>query len=357
MTTARGHQLVSIGEPLVLASYDLHVGATDALVEVRGAGVCHTDLGFSFEGVRTKHPLPLTLGHEISGIVREAPNPALVGRSVVVPAVIPCGACELCAKGRGTICRAQTFIGSDTHGGFADLVVAPARGLAVVDEERLAARGLDIADLSVVADAVSTAYQAVVRSELSKGDVAIVVGAGGVGGFTVQIARAKGAHVVALDVSKARLELMAEHGASIVIDAAADPKEIRKQISSVAGERGWPKTEWRIFETSGRPKGQNLAFSLLGFGSILTVIGYTLDEIEIRLSNLMAFDATARGNWGCLPELYPAAIEAVLSGDIALAPFIERHPMGRINEVFQGLRRGELTKRPVLIPDFGGTTR
>ena len=112
------------------------------------------------------------------------------------------------------------------------------------DRERrshLGARGahdLDLASLSVIADAVTTPYQAIERSGLGEGDLAIFVGAGGVGGFGVQIAAARAASVVAIDVDSQRLELVAAHGADLVLDSAAlDFRELRRQIRSFAAER------------------------------------------------------------------------------------------------------------------------
>jgi 6-hydroxycyclohex-1-ene-1-carbonyl-CoA dehydrogenase len=72
------------------------------LVRVAGCGVCHTDIGFWKDGVPTKKGTPITLGHEVSGTVVEA-GPSfgsLIGHEVIVPAVIPCGACALCRQGR-----------------------------------------------------------------------------------------------------------------------------------------------------------------------------------------------------------------------------------------------------------------
>ena len=68
------------------------------LIKVAACGVCHTDLGFYYDGVPTRHPFPLILGHEISGTVVEAGDGAedWVGKQVVVPAVIPCGECDAC---------------------------------------------------------------------------------------------------------------------------------------------------------------------------------------------------------------------------------------------------------------------
>jgi len=184
-------------------------GPGEVLVHVAACGVCHTDLGFFYDGVPTRHPFPLTLGHEISGrVVLAGPGAeSWVGRDVVVPAVMPCGTCAACRAGHGAICPAQIFPGNDVHGGFGTHVRVPARGLCAVPDLRrpdVNPHGVDLASLSVVADAVSTPYQAIVRSGLASGDLAVFVGAGGVGGFGVQIAHAMGASVVAVDVDDER---------------------------------------------------------------------------------------------------------------------------------------------------------
>ena len=76
----------------------------EVLVEVAGCGVCHTDLGYFYDGVPTVSKPPLTLGHEISGIV-VAGDQAWIGKEVIVPAVMPCRKCILCKTGRGNRCR------------------------------------------------------------------------------------------------------------------------------------------------------------------------------------------------------------------------------------------------------------
>jgi len=82
------------GQPLVAAGFDPSpLASGEVVVEIAGCGVCHTDLGYYYDGVRTKHDLPLTLGHEISGrVVDGGVNvKQWIGRPVIVPAVIPCG--------------------------------------------------------------------------------------------------------------------------------------------------------------------------------------------------------------------------------------------------------------------------
>lgn len=345
------------GEPMVLEEREEKPGSGEVLVQVAGCGVCHTDLGFFYEGVPTRTPFPLILGHEISGTVvaAGAGSSVEVGRTVIVPAVIPCGSCPACQAGRGSICPRQVFPGCDLHGGFATHLRVPARGLCPVpdlNDRRANPRGIELASLSVVADAVSTPYQAIRRSGLEPGNVAIFVGAGGVGGFGVQIASAMGSEVVAIDVSDERLGLMSRHGASLTLRAdQLDLKAIRAAVKAFSESRGIPTWRQKIFETSGTVPGQATAFGLLGPGGYLGVIGYTAAKAELRLSHLMAMDATAQGNWGCLPEHYPAAVELILSGRVALEPFIERRPLSSINEVFSAVHQRNISRRVVLVPE------
>lgn len=323
-------------------------GADEVVVAVAGCGVCHTDIGFAYEAVPTRHPLPLVLGHEIAGrvVAAGAGAEALAGRGVIVPAVVPCGACAACRAGRPTICRQQFMPGNDGDGGFATHVRVPARGLCLVPDAL--APGITLPMLSVVADAVTTPYEAICRAGLSADDVAVFVGAGGIGGFGVQIAAALGAAVVAVDVDDARLQLAAQHGATLTLNAGHP--ELKAAVRKFAKQSGKRGIGMKVFETSGTPAGQQAAFSLLDFGGYLAVVGYTAQAVEVRLSNLMALDATARGNWGCPPERYPAALDLVLSGKVALAPYIEMHPLAEAPEVLAAVHRRELRRRAVLVP-------
>lgn len=343
--------------PMVREDRDEVPTAGEVLIEVAGCGVCHTDLGFFYEGVPTRHALPLTLGHEISGkVVATGPgSERWLNQSVIVPAVIPCGECPACLAHRGSICPKQIFPGNDVHGGFASHVRVPARGLCRVPDladRRRNPLKLSLPDLSVIADAVSTPFQAIERSGLRRGDAAVFIGVGGVGGFGVQIADALGAHVAAIDIDAERLATIQNHGAKLAIDAraAGEPRELKKKITAFASEHGAPSWRTFIFETSGSKAGQETAFALLGHGGYLSIVGYTPAKVEIRLSNLMALDATAVGNWGCLPEHYPAVLELVLSGSVEVAPFVERRPLSGINETFHELHEHRLQRRVVLVP-------
>lgn len=345
--------MTAVKAPLERATFSATAGDGEVVVAVAGCGVCHTDLGYFYDGVRTNHALPLALGHEISGRVVAAGAGAerWLGKSVIVPAVLPCGECDLCRRGLGTICRNQKMPGNDIQGGFASHIVVPGRGLCEVDEARLAKAGLTLAEVSIVADALTTPYQAVRRAGVRPGSLAVVIGAGGVGGYCVQIAHASGAQVVAIDVDDAKLAAIAGHGAALTLNSRQlDARAIKAAIVDFARKNGLPSTEWFIFECSGTAPGQLTAFGLLVHGATMSVVGFTMDKVEVRLSNLMAFDARAIGNWGCPPEFYPAALDLVLDGKVQIKPFVEPHPLDDINRVFEAVHHREIRRRAVLVP-------
>jgi 6-hydroxycyclohex-1-ene-1-carbonyl-CoA dehydrogenase len=357
MTTMVAWQMVNPKQALERVEVPLpEPGEGDVLVRVSGCGVCHTDLGFFYDGVPTKSALPLTLGHEISGIVQAAGPGAEAwnGCAVVIPAVMPCGTCDVCKEGRGNICMAQKMPGNDIQGGFASHIVVPAKQLAKVpvDEnmQPIGKADVSLEELSVVADAITTPYQAIVEAGLGEQDLAVFIGVGGVGGFGALLAKSVGAAVVAIDVDPQKLENLASH-----VDATFNVKEIpfkelRKKVYGVAKQTGRARTHLKIFETSGTAAGQKTAFGLLTFGAHLSVVGFTLDTVDIRLSNLMAFNATARGNWGCIPKYYPPVIDLILSGKLDIKPFVKTFPLDSINEVFEMAHARKINQRPIMVP-------
>jgi len=344
-------QMTELNKEFTLAEKPLpEIKEGEALVKIAGCGVCHTDLSFWHHGVRTKHVLPLTLGHEISGVVISGPHEWL-NKKVIIPAVLPCGECELCKRGRSNICRNQLMPGNDFDGGFASHVVVPAKYLCPVPEKVLLKYSLQ--QLCVIADAISTPYQVVKKSEIEKGDLAIVIGVGGVGIYGAQIAKIFGAKVIALDVNDDKLAIAKNHGIDATINIKGlDAAAVKEKVKGIAKELKAPSVCWKIFEMSGTKAGQEMAFSLLTFASTLSVVGFTMDKVEVRLSNLMAFDAKLIGTWGCKPELYPEVVELVANDLLKIDQFVETFPLSKINEVFKNTLEHKYTKRSVLVPDF-----
>ena len=337
-------------------------GAGEVIVQVAGCGVCHTDLGFFYDGVPTRHPFPLTLGHEISGTVVEAgagaeawlgPRRGRAGRDALRRVRrLPRRAAARSARSRSSRATTCTAASPATS-------ACPPAGCArcpTWPTPPVNPGGLDLAALSVIADAVSTPYQAIVRS--------------GLGRATWPSSSASAASAASASRSPRRSAPTSSPSTSTPIasrrwrSTAPRSRSTRPRTgcegAAQAGARASPSEAAcppgaaKIFETSGTPAGQATAFGLLGHGGYLSVVGYTPKTVELRLSNLMAFDATAQGNWGCLPEHYPAVVDLVLHGTVALEPFVERRPLSTINDVFAELHAGRVARRLVLDP--GGSS-
>lgn len=345
-------QMVEPGK-LVRATIDApELKPGEALVEVVGCGVCHTDIGYFFDGVPTVTKPPLTLGHEIAGRV-VAGKEGLIGKEVIVPAVMPCNDCPICASGRGNRCLKQAMPGNSLgiYGGFSDYIPVPAADLCVVEDRK----GMPLEHLAVVADAITSPYQAAKRAGISEGDLVVITGAtGGIGVYMTQIASVMGARaVVALARNQDKLERSLEFGATKFISTKdKSVKDVREEFRSYCKESKLPSFGWKMFECSGSKMGQEICLELLGFVGKMLVVGFGTQKVEYMLSRLMAFDAELIGTWGCLPRYYPEVLSLVLDGRIKVGPFVEIRPMGQIEEVFRLSHQGGLMKRVVLTPDF-----
>jgi 6-hydroxycyclohex-1-ene-1-carbonyl-CoA dehydrogenase len=323
----------------------------EVLVEVAGCGVCHTDLGYFYQGVPTVNKPPLTLGHEISGIVVDGEK-AWIGKEVIIPAVMPCRECYLCKTGRGNRCLAQKMPGNSMgiYGGFSSHIPVPAIDICEVKN-----RGnIPLEKLAVVADAATTPFQAAKRADIQVGDNVIVIGVGGVGQYMVQILKALGtANVVAVDINQERLDTMLKNGADFAVNSMGkSARDVSGEIKALRKENGLPSTGWKIFEVSGTKPGQELGLALLSFTGKMIVVGFGPHKVEYSISRLMAFDAELIGSWGCLPEYYPAVLSMVTSGKINFEEFVQTRPMSTIQESFDEAHKQSPDKRIVLVPDF-----
>ncbi len=339
-------QMAKRNEPLVMVDQPLGDLQPDyARVKVAGCGLCHTDLGFIYTEVRIGHELPLVLGHEISGTVAEG---SLKGKQVLVPAVIPCLTCERCQSGNQRICSNRINTGNDIHGGFAEYIDVPENTLVVIPKE------VDqevLAQMSVIADAVTTPLQAITNLGLKKGDVAIFIGVGGVGGFGALLALAYGAEVFAIDINDRKLEKLSKAGVKHTLNASEnDIRATKKWVREVCKAEGLPDFGHKIFETSGSIPGQELAFALINNGAQMATVGFTMDKLNLRISNLMAFDARIIGNWGANLDIYKEAVQLYFDGKLNLKDFTELHPLSSINEIIHKAHHEGLDSRAVFVP-------
>jgi 6-hydroxycyclohex-1-ene-1-carbonyl-CoA dehydrogenase len=324
----------------------------DVLVEVAGCGVCHTDLGYFYDGVPTVSKPPLTLGHEISGTV-VAGDEGWIGKEVIIPAVMPCRKCLLCKTGRGNRCLNQKMPGNSLgiYGGFSSHIPVPSVDLCEIKDRH----GIPLSHFAVIADAATTPYQAARRADIQPGDNVVVVGiTGGVGQYMGQVAKALGAKtVIGIARSPEKLKRALSYGADFVISSAEkEVKDVVKEFRGLSKQEGLPNYGWKIFEVTGAKPGQEIALSLIGFTGKLIVVGFSLAKTEYAIGRLMAFDAEIIGTWGCLPEYYPTVLQMVLDGKINMEEFVQTRPMSTIAETFEEAHKVPPFKRIVLEPDF-----
>jgi propanol-preferring alcohol dehydrogenase len=192
-------------------------GRGEVLIRVRACGVCHTDLHIA-AGEWPLKRLPLILGHEVVGEVAglgEGVTQHREGDRVGVSWLYyTCGHCEFCSTDRERFCPEYRATGYMADGGFAEYMVAPATHAIPVPPE------LGTREAAPLFCAGLTAYRAVKTSEIRVGETVAVWGAGGLGQCAVQIAKAMGARVVAVDVSEQKLAQAQTLGADVAVSAA-----------------------------------------------------------------------------------------------------------------------------------------
>jgi len=194
-------------------------GPGEILIKVKACGVCHTDLHLA-AGEWRLHKLPLILGHEAVGVVEES-GPGVTSLKVGDRAGIPwiyftCGECEYCTSDREVLCPQIQVTGFTINGGYAEYIKAPASHAVAVPQ------GLSFVDAAPVYCAALTPYRALKISGARVGDTVAIWGVGGLGHYAVQIARAMGARVIAVDIASGKLDLARQLGADIAVDASRD---------------------------------------------------------------------------------------------------------------------------------------
>ncbi len=214
-------RMVAVGRPLEDKEVPVpSPGDRDVLVRVRAAGVCHSDVHYR-GGASPVHPLPLTLGHEVAGVV-EAVGPAVArvrpGDRVCLHYLLTCGSCPACAAGREQFCVCGKMLGHHADGGFAEFIAVPERNAVPLPESVGFEQGATLMCAS------ATSLHALRKARLAAGETVAVFGVGGLGMSAVQLARALGAlDVFAVDLNPKKLALAEKLGAVAVHAGQTDP--------------------------------------------------------------------------------------------------------------------------------------
>ena len=347
----RPRAAVRLTSPTVLEVVDTPdpvAGPDEVIVRVAGAGLCHSDLHV-LEMPFEVFPLPLTLGHEVSGHVESLGSEVTgwaVGTPVLVHLCWSCGTCKHCLEGRDNSCTAggrassPPAPGLGPQGGMAERIAVPARHLIELGD-------LDPVDAAPLADAGLTPYHAIAaeRGRLGAGSTAVAIGIGGLGHMGLQILQAiTEATVVAVDVDPAKLEIAGrlgiEHtilatdgaaaqildrtggiGADVVFDFVGNDATIALAVESVA-----PAGAIRLVGLGGG----SLTYGTLGAGIPLPW------GVEVTKAYGGTRDDAAQ------------VIALAQAGKLHVE--VERHPLEDAVAVFARLHRGEVQGRAVLVP-------
>lgn len=318
-----------------------HVASGKVLVRVKAAGICHSDAHYRAGRSRVE-PLPLTLGHEVAGVVEQGSGGFRPGERVCVHYLATCGHCEWCDRGQEQFCTTGKMIGKHRDGGYAEFIAAPPRSLFRLPEEIPFAHG------AIMMCSSATSLHALVKARLKPGETVAVFGCGGLGASAIQLARALGAsEVFGVDLHPAKLVLAAQLGARPVDARTADAAS---QLLDLTGGRGVDVA----LEFVGVPATVEAAVRALAVQGRVAVVG--IGEQPARISpyeQLINKEAEIIGVSDHLVQEIPLLLRFAREGKLRLADVVTRTvPLDAeaINETLDALERGGETVRAVITP-------
>ncbi len=320
------------------------VGPRDLLVRVEAAGICHSDAHYR-AGTTTEKSLPLTLGHEIAGVVEEMGAEVrgfVAGDRVCIHYLASCGRCEYCEAGTEQFCRTVQMFGNNRDGGYAEFVVAPERSVFLLPEEIPFAHG------AILMCSSATSFHALHKTRLVNGETVAVFGVGGLGVSAVQLARSLGAsEVFAVDINSRKLKLAQRFGAIPIDASAGDPV---RQIRERTDGRGVDVA----LELIGLPLTMRQAVQSLAILGRAGLVGLTDKTVEIApYTEVLCKEAEIIGVSDHLASELPALLNLARTGALDLSDGIIRTvPLEAqaINDALDNLSRFGDDVRVVITP-------
>jgi len=338
-------RLVRPRQPLEDAEIPLPaVGPEEVMVRVRAAGICHSDAHYR-AGISPAGPLPLTLGHEVAGVVdRRGDEVADLaeGERVCLHYLVTCGACAYCRGGTEQFCPSGAMIGKHRDGGFAEFIAVPARCAFRLPDEIPFEQG------AVLMCSAATALHALRKARLADGESVAVFGMGGLGASAVQLAAALGASpVFAVDVNGRKLALARRYGAVPVDAGAGDPVEEIRRLTDGGGVDV-------ALELIGLPETMAQAVRSLANLGRAALVGITDRALRLMpYEDLLNREAEVIGVSDHLASEIPELLEAVRRGWLDLSRVVSRTvPLeaGAINDALDRLERFSEDVRVVVVP-------
>ena len=249
------------------------ISARDVLVQVRAAGICHSDLNYR-NGVAPVAKLPITLGHEIAGTVAETGRSVKGishGERVLVHYVVSCGKCVFCRANQENYCLSYQMVGKDIDGGFAEYVRVPARSIVELP------KSIPFEQAAILGCAVPTAFHALRRARTKPGDNVVIFGVGGLGIHAVQLAARifKAKTVIAADLIDHKLREAKRVGAEETVNASAQnvPKAVHRITDGKLADV--------VLDFVGSSQTIALAVGCVGKGGRLAIVGIGAESMQI----------------------------------------------------------------------------
>jgi 2-desacetyl-2-hydroxyethyl bacteriochlorophyllide A dehydrogenase len=312
-------------------------GPGQALVRIRAAGVCHTDLHLA-AGVPTSPAFPLVLGHEIAGEIVSSAAFAADTR-VLVYYYDGCGSCDWCAQGLENLCRqANAKWGFDTDGGFAEYLVVPDRCLVAVPES------VPLDEAAVLGCSGTTGVHVIdTVAQVRPGETVTVIGVGGVGLACVQVAAARGARVIAVDPHEDSRAVAESLGATRSVDpVAADPVEV---VRALAGGDGCDV----VVDTVGNDRTPAQAIAMVRPQGRVVLVGYTESPAHIDVATAVTREVRLFGSVGATLADTAEVLRLAEAGALRI-PIADRYSLSQVNEALDRLHSGKVVGRLVLRP-------
>jgi D-arabinose 1-dehydrogenase-like Zn-dependent alcohol dehydrogenase len=349
----KSYQIKEWGGPLELVEKPTPTpSGREVLLRITAAGICHSDLhiqdgffdlgqGERIDFAKLGAQLPLTMGHEIAGVV-EAVGPDVsgveVGQAYIAFPWIGCRTCGICQHEREQWCNAPKFLGARVDGGYSDHVIVPDPSYLVPHE------GIPTELACTYACAGLTAYSAIQKvNDLGEADTLLMIGAGGVGLSALHMVKElSSAKVIVADVDPAKRKLAEEAGAHAVIDNGQDDAISQVMALSGGGVRA------AIDFVGAVPTGK-FGLATMRKGGRLIIVGLYGGALPIALPLMPARSLTIQGSYvGTLDEL-KALVKLGQAGKIPPIP-LDTRPLDSAPRSLQDLRDGNVSGRVILQP-------
>ena len=317
-----------------------HPGAGQVRIRVEACGVCHSDSA-TVTGVYPGLTLPRVPGHEVVGRIEALGSGVSrwkIGQRVGVGFFAgEDGVCEPCRRGDPVNCQNPVIPGVTVDGGYAEVMIAEARGIASVPDR------LTSVEAAPLLCAGITTYNALRNAGLRGGDLVAVQGIGGLGHLGVQFARHMGFRTVAIGRGREKEKLARELGAHVYIDTAAE--DAAAALQRMGGARAILATG-----TSGNAMG-TLVSGLATRGKLI-VVGVPQDQIQLSAWPLVFGGRSIHGSLTGTPiDNEDTLAFSVLEN---IRPMIETVPLEQAADAYARMMEGKARFRIVLVTTNGG---